>query len=126
MHVKHTNEAHSCNNCYRGKAIIIKYSECVFLVVGVQHARCMPVRFYSTFSHYFLNGTVFEKKLLNVKCVFFNLFSLLLLSEKFLVPIRIEGMYIGLHVKCPLFFCYFNETRIFSTNFRKVLKYQFS
>ena len=28
-------------------------------------------------------------------------------------------MYIGLHVKCPLFLSDFNETRFFSTDFRK-------
>jgi hypothetical protein len=33
-------------------------------------------------------------------------------------------MYAGLHVKYPLFFSDFNETWIFSTDFRKILKYQ--
>jgi hypothetical protein len=35
-------------------------------------------------------------------------------------------MYIGLHVKCPLFFSDFNESWIFSTDFRKLLKCQIS
>ena len=35
-------------------------------------------------------------------------------------------MYIGLHVKYPLFLSDFNETRIFSTVFRKILKCQIS
>jgi len=35
-------------------------------------------------------------------------------------------MYIGLHVKYPLFLFDFNETGVFLTNFSKILKYQIS
>jgi hypothetical protein len=31
-------------------------------------------------------------------------------------------MYVGLHVKCPLFFSDFNETTMFSVDFLKILK----
>jgi len=55
-------------------------------------------------------------------------FSLQLLSEKFFILRRTERdmikMCIGLHVKYPLFFSDFNETWIFSADFRKVLKYR--
>jgi hypothetical protein len=33
-------------------------------------------------------------------------------------------MYIGRHVKCPLFFSDFNDAWIFPTEFRKILKYE--
>jgi hypothetical protein len=74
-------------------------------------------------------GTIFEKKnLLNIKCVFW--FSLQLSSEILLILRRNEHgrskMYIGFHVTYILFLSDFNETWIFSTYFRKILKYQIS
>ena len=49
------------------------------------------------------------------------------LPEIFLIPRKTEQdmikMYIGLHVKCPLFLSDFNETRIFSADFRNILKF---
>ena len=41
-------------------------------------------------------------------------------------PVLGWTLYTGLHVKCPLFLSDFNQIRIFSTDFRRVLKYQTS
>jgi hypothetical protein len=54
------------------------------------------------FPHFLINGTIFEKTLLNTKCVF--RFSLQRLFETFFILRRnernmIREMYIGLHVK---------------------------
>jgi hypothetical protein len=37
-----------------------------------------------------------------------------------------QKIYIDLHVKCLVFLPYFNDTRIFSTDFLKIFKYQIS
>jgi hypothetical protein len=38
---KRYNEARSCNQCCRGKAISITYSECVSVALFIQHAKCV-------------------------------------------------------------------------------------
>ena len=84
--------------------------------------------FFFALSH---KGTIFEGKLLNIKCMFW--FSLQLLSETCLILRRterdmIEKIYNGLRVKYPIFLSDYNATRIFSTAFRKKkkVKYQMS
>jgi len=56
--------------------------------------------------------------------------SLQFLSETFLILRRTKrdmiAMYIGLHVQYPLLLLDFNETWIFSTEIRKILKHQIS
>jgi len=80
---------------------------------------------YSVFPHYLIKVTIFEEKLLDIKCVFWC--HLQLLSETFLILRRIEGDMLkisgSLHVQCPLFQSDFHETCIFLTVFRKILKY---
>ena len=41
MCINVTFEARSFNHCCSGKAIIITYSECVFIALGIQHAMRM-------------------------------------------------------------------------------------
>jgi len=67
---------------------------------------------YKISPHYLVNSTVFDKKLLSTKCVFW--FSLQLLSETFLILKRNEwdmnkNIYC-FHVKNSSFFSDFNDT----------------
>jgi len=89
----------------------------------------MACPLYNIFPHDLINGTIFEKKkLLNTKCVFW--FPLQVMSVTFFILGRTERDTFkkssGLHVQYPLFLSDFNETCIFSTVFRKILKYQTS
>jgi hypothetical protein len=108
----------------------------VFVALIIQHVKRMRrivchlwlVQLYHIFPHYLINGTIFGKTLLNVKCVFW--FCLQLLSETFLILRRIQrDIIINVRksaLKYPLFMSDCNETRILSTDFRKILKYQIS
>ena len=61
------------------KQISVTYSECAYVVLGV--------RVYFIFPYYLINSTIFEKKLLNIKCVL--IFSTTF-SETFLITRRTE------------------------------------
>jgi len=90
---KQNIEARSCRHCYRGKAISITYSECLFVSAVLQHA--MRVRHIGICG---LSGSVVFftlsckrhnlRKKKNLKCVIW--FFLQLLSDTFLI-IRTEG-----------------------------------
>jgi hypothetical protein len=86
----------------------------------------LPVPLYHIFPHYLINDTIFGKKLLNMKCVFW--FSLHRLSETFLIPRRNERdiviIALRLHVRYPSFLPDVNEPSILSAEFRKALNCQ--
>jgi len=88
----------------------------VFVALVIQHAMRMRHVILSSVAIFFhiisFNSTIFRKNLMNTKCMF--CFSLQLLSETFLI-LRISErniiyMYIGLHVKYPLFLSDSNDT----------------
>jgi len=93
----------SINHCCRTKAVSVTYSECVSVVLVMQHTQSActvlhghqwPLRFYHFFPHCLINGTIFrgEKKVTAFFIFYFFifLFSLQLLPETFLVIGRIQ------------------------------------
>ena len=68
------------NNCWRRKATVTTYSECVSIALGIQHAIrvrriifCGPSASSLFFSQYLINGATFGEKLMKLKCVIFFL-----------------------------------------------------
>jgi adenine-specific DNA glycosylase len=76
------------------------------------YCQLCPAQLYNIFLYYLITGTIFEKKGgLKLKCVF--RFYLQRLFGTFFITRRnerdmIKKMYIGLHVKYPLFLSSFN------------------
>ena len=63
-------QTRSRKHCCSGKAVCIKYSECVYVALAIEHAKhvrrtyyhlCL-VRLYHIFPHYLINGKIFVKK----------------------------------------------------------------
>jgi hypothetical protein len=94
------------------------FRECLFVALGIPREMRMRHIIHglsgsTIFSHNFLtHGTIFEKNLLNIKCVV--LFSLQFLCERFCIIRRTERVMIKTVYRCsrevPSFLCDFNET----------------
>jgi len=129
--------ARSRNHCCRGKPMSVTYCKCVFVALGFQHAKRMhriilwhtyvwPVWLYRIFPTLSQKRHDYpKKKLPNIR--FFNyLYKLCLKHFSFQEEFSeiLLKMYIGLREKCPLFLSEFKGNWIFSTDVRKILKYQ--
>jgi hypothetical protein len=83
-----------------------------------------PLGLRHIFRHYLINGAIFGKKLLSIKCVFW--FSLQFCLKRFSFQEELgdtaSKMSKRLYVKYLLLLSDFNETWIFSTHFRKKKK----
>ena len=98
------------------------------------YSRLWPFWLYHISPHYLVNGTIFGKRLLEVKCVL--LFSLQLLCATFFILRRTRFdfiylyiyiyIYIDRHVKYALFLWDFNQTWIFSAYLWKILTLHWS
>ena len=138
---KRNNEPRLSNYCCRGKAIVIIYSECLSVALGIQHAKRMRrilfppvlVEHYHILPHCLINDTIFGKITEHKMCV-------LILSRAFISNIshskyNLIFMIITwwIHwviiinicrLKYLLFLSDFNETWILATCFRKIPKHQ--
>ena len=133
MYIKSNIGTRSCNSGCGIKAINFRHPECVFSL-GLQHVMRVVMlpcsaHFYYMFLHCLLNGTILEIRLLNTKCVF--RFSLQLFSNNFFIPRRNEREMIKnayrSSCKVPAILVrLLNKTWIFSTDFRKIFRYQIS
>ena len=110
----------------------ITYSECVLVALVIQHAMdmCRIILCGSAvlFQYYLRKGTIFGQSLFSIKCVF-SLFVQRLSGNISCSTNKWarcdQKMYIGLHVKYPLFLSDFNETWIIATDYRKIPEYHF-
>jgi hypothetical protein len=95
---------------------------------AVLYCRLLPDLLCHIFPHYFVNGTIFGGKVTERKMCFW--FSVQLFSGTFLIVTRIHWDMItsttAVRVKYSMFLSDFNETWIFRTDFRKILRYQIS
>jgi len=97
----------------------ITYFKCMFVALGIQHVMRMrrivicdlpPTPLYIIFTHFLINGAIFENKLRQTKYFLilstaFEIFLILSTNERDMMK-----SYVSLHVTYPLFLSNFNET----------------
>jgi hypothetical protein len=85
-----------------------RYPACNWhLLFAILYCHLWPLCFYHIFPHYFKNGTIFDKYLLDIKCVFWC--SLQLPPEKFLNLRRSQRDAVATLHSCQIF----NEFEVF-------------
>jgi hypothetical protein len=115
----------------------ISYSECLSVALLFQHAKRMRHAILPSvaslalphFPHYPINSTIFENKIVehNMCVLVFSMTFLRNVSHSEKDSARCDHKCnIGLNLKYQIFFLDFDEIQIFSTDFRKILKYQIS
>jgi len=146
MYVWRNNDAPSRYHFCKGRTVSITYSECVFVALVIQHSmrmrliilssvNCLALQYFSSLRHIrrdFRGGGrgnfEYEKCVLIFCTSFFHNIShsrpnyaKCVYRSSCKVPVIVLLYYCII-----VFLYYFNETKLFSTYFRKILKYHIS
>lgn len=99
--------------CGCSLALVIHHEKFMCRIIFLSVARLVV----PYFPHYLINGKIFRKIFLNIKCMFYFIYKFLSFWQEFRK--MLSQMYIGPHVKYLLFLSYFNQTSIFLDKFLK-------